>query len=138
MLGSDSRDVQADAQARAKRGYCRSGEFQANWTLHLIILLPSIRNLLSCLPDSRGRSYRLAFVCDWRRFASGKLWTLQDGKMGSMVGAASFSATDCRSSVHTFDRAILSGSLAAAYRHCFRCFVVRPDVLCFSDLSFSP
>ena len=80
----------------------------------------------------------MALVCNWGRIFAGKLWSIQDGKMGSLAGAASVSSTDRRSSVYAVDSGIIPRTLAATDRYCLRSVLVRADVLCFSDLSTGP
>ena len=80
----------------------------------------------------------MALVCDRRRIPAGKLWNIQDDKMGSLVGATSISFADRRPFFYAFDSDILPHGLAAADRCRFRSVPVRADVLRFSDVSTGP
>ena len=80
----------------------------------------------------------MALVCDWRRIPAGKFWNIQDGKMGSLVGAASVSSPDSRPFFYAVDSDILPGGLAAADGYRLRSVPVRADVLRFSDVSTGP
>ena len=80
----------------------------------------------------------MALVCNRRRVPAGKFWNIQDGKMGSLVGAASISSPDRRPFFYASDSDILPGGLAAADRYRLRSILVRADVLRLSDISTGP